>query len=118
MFLLKKVKCGVTGASAIIPKMDAIIPKLTSTAVNLIKIGVPVLLIILGMLDLGKAVAAQKEDEIKKAQQMFVKRLLSAALVFFVFVIVELVFNIVASNETTVWNCVNCFINNNCVVIK
>lgn len=107
MFLTAYYKCGT-----IIPKMAAIIPKLTSTIVDLIKIGVPVLLIIFGMLDFGKAVMAQKEDEIKKAQTLFIKRLLSAALVFFVFIIVELVFNLVASGESdTIWKCVDCFIN-------
>ena len=107
MFLLDKVGCG-----GVITKMDSIIPTLTSNIVNLIKIGVPILLIIFGMLDLGKAVVAQKEDEIKKSQQLFVKRLLSAALVFFVVVIVEVVFNLVATNEKAgIWNCVDCFIN-------
>ena len=105
--VLAKYACGT-----IIPRMDGIIPELTSTVVDLLKIGVPVLLIIFGMLDFGKAVMAQKEDEIKKNQQLFVKRLLSAALVFFVFIIVELLFNLVAPNEDeTIWNCVNCFIN-------
>lgn len=107
MILAAYYKCGT-----IIPKMAEIIPKLTSTIVDLIKIGVPILLIVFGMLDFGKAVMAQKEDEIKKSQALFVKRLLSAALVFFVFIIVEVVFNIVASGEsTTIWDCVDCFIN-------
>ena len=44
-------------------------------AVLLLKIVIPILLIIFGMLDLGKAVVASKEDEIKKGQQMFVKRI-------------------------------------------
>lgn len=56
-----------------------------------IKIGVPVLLIIFGMLDLGKAVMSSKEDEIKKAQNTFLKRLLVAAMVFFVITIVQFV---------------------------
>ena len=106
--VLAHVSCG-----GIIPYMNSTIPRLTSLVVDLIKIGVPVLLIIFGMLDLGKAVMAQKEDEIKKSQQMFFKRILSAALVFFVVVIVQLVFNLVAKDQN-VWDCVNCFINNEC----
>ena len=115
MLLDAYVKCGT-----MIPKMADIIPKLTSTIVDIIKIAVPVLLIVFGMLDLGKAVAAQKEDEIKKAQGLFVKRLISAAIVFFVFVVVELVFNLIAvstegtNKSTNIWNCVNCFINHKC----
>ena len=109
MFILEEISCGGN-----LITMDRIIPDMTSLVVTLIKIGIPVLLIIFGMLDLGKAVMAQKEDEIKKSQQMFFKRILSAALVFFVVVIVQLVFNLVAKEETGVWNCVNCFINESC----
>ena len=109
--ILDHVSCG----GNTIEYMNSTIPYLTSLVVDLIKIGVPVLLIIFGMLDLGKAVMAQKEDEIKKSQQMFFKRLLSSALVFFIFVIVELVFHIVAKDEKAgIWNCVDCFINNKC----
>lgn len=104
MFILEDVVCG--GG---ILTMDRIIPDMTSLIVTLIKIGIPVLLIVFGMLDLGKAVMAQKEDEIKKSQQMFLKRILSAALVFFVVVIVQLVFNLVAKDQN-VWDCVSCFV--------
>lgn len=91
------------------------IPQIVSLLVNLIKVGVPVLLIIFGMLDLGKAVVAQKEDEIKKGQQTFVKRLIAAAIVFFVFIIVQVVFNLVSDEEEQdIWSCVNCLINNEC----
>lgn len=91
--------------------MNVMIPNIVSLIVTLIKIVVPVLLIVFGMLDLGKAVMAQKEDEIKKSQQTFVKRLISAALVFFVVMIVQTLFNLVAKKETKVWNCISCLIN-------
>lgn len=83
-----------------------------STIINLIKIAVPILLIIFGMLDLGKAVMAQKEDEIKKGQQMFVKRLIAAAIVFFVVVIVQFATSLIASAtaEESVWTCVKAII--------
>ena len=66
----------------------------------------------MGMWDLGKAVMAQKEDEIKKGQQMFIKRLVAAALVFLVFFIVQLVIGVVAStsDDNDVWNCTKCMI--------
>ena len=107
MFILDDVvKCGGN-----LITMDPIIPKMTSTIITLIKIGIPVLLIVFGMIDLGKAVMAQKEDEIKKSQQMFFKRILSAALVFFVVVIVQVVFNLVASgNSENIWDCISCFV--------
>lgn len=57
----------------------------------LIQMGIPIVLIVLGMLDLGKAVIASKEDEIKKAQKAFGKRFLYAAAVFLVVWAVRLV---------------------------
>ena len=64
--------------------------------VKVIWIGVPVLLVILGMIDLGKAVIASKEDEVKKATKAFGKRFLYAVAVFAVVWIVTIVLNLVA----------------------
>ena len=50
------------------------------------------------MIDLGKAVVAGKDDEIKKNQQLLVKRAISAVAVFFVVTLVTLVFGIFASS--------------------
>ena len=86
-------------------------PYVVSTIVMLIKIVVPILLIIFGMLDLAKAVIASKEDEIKKAQMTFVKRLIAAVIVFFIIYLVQLVVNLVAGfNQDTIMGCFNCFI--------
>lgn len=78
-----------------------------SLAVTLIQIGVPIILIVWGMLDLGKAVMAQKEDEIKKGQQTFIKRLTAAAIVFFVVVIVKLLVGLVAENSQSITGCID-----------
>lgn len=87
------------------------IQSIVSTIILAIQIAIPVLLIIFGMLDLGKAVVASKEDEIKKGQQLFIKRLISAALVFFVIFIVKVLINLVASESSNeIWDCANRFI--------
>jgi len=94
--------------------MNHLVPQLITLAINIIKIAVPVLLIIFGMLDLGKAVMAQKEDEIKKGQQTFIKRLVAAVIVFLVAIIVQLVVGIVAPDDNenaNMWNCFDCLIN-------
>lgn len=65
--------------------------------IPLIQIGIPIILIILGMLDLGKAVMASKEDEIKNAQKMLIKRCIYAVAIFFVVLIVQLVFGLLSS---------------------
>lgn len=85
-------------------------PYLVSTIITIIKIAVPILLIIFGMLDLGKAVVAAKEDEIKKGQQTFIKRAIAAVIVFFVIQVVQIVVRFVSGNDNTVAQCFNCFI--------
>lgn len=84
-----------------------------------IQVLVPVILIIFGMIELTKAIMAQKEDEIKKAQGSFVKKLIVAVIVFLTFSIVRLVFNFANSgnkNSANVWNCANSIINGECSV--
>lgn len=104
-----KVSCGnITG-------IPAKIPQLVSEIITIIQIAIPVILVIMGTLDLFKGVTAQKDDEIKKGQQMFIKRLIVAALIFFIVVIVKFLISIVA--ETTSANiieCIDCFISNDC----
>lgn len=87
---------------------------IVSTIIIVMKFGIPLLLIIFGMLDLGKAVIASKEDEIKKGQQMFIKRLITAIIVFFVITVVQLVVNVATDTDSgendSIWNCVDVFI--------
>lgn len=96
--------------------IDAKIPRLVSTAITVIKIVVPVLLVIFGMLDLMKGVTAGKEDEMKKGQQLFIKRLIAGALVFFVVTIVQLIISFIADEDdkTNIATCSKCFINGDC----
>lgn len=85
---------------------------IVKSVVNLIKFGVPILLIIFGMIDLGKAVMAGKEDEMKKAQGTLIKRFIYAVAVFLVVTLVQFVMSIVSDantgNDTESWyNCWN-----------
>lgn len=72
--------------------------------IPIVQIGVPILLIVFGTLDLGKAVIASKEDEVKKAQGMLIKRAIYAVAVFFVTTIVILLFNIIVSSGASSGN--------------
>ena len=108
MFMLTTdtVSCGG------IDGIPVIIPQLITLAMNAIKIAIPIILIFMGMLDMGKAVMAQKEDEIKKGQQMFIKRLIAAALVFLIVFFVQLVIGLVApSDKENVISCIDTMIN-------
>jgi hypothetical protein len=81
--------------------------RIIALIVLFIQVFVPILLIVWGMLDLGKAVMAQKEDEIKKGQNIFIKRLIAAAIVFFVVTIVKFLVGLVA-DSTQSQNISNC----------
>ena len=102
----------ITGCESVIPGVviDAKIPNTVHTIIVVIKIAVPVLLVIFGMLDLSKGIIAQKEDEIKKSQQIFIKRLITAAIIFFVVSIVQLLVSFVSGNDHGIMNCASCFI--------
>lgn len=54
-----------------------------------IKIVVPILLVIFAMLDLGRAIAAKKEEDIKKYQSSCIKRVITGLLVFLIVFVVE-----------------------------
>ncbi len=66
------------------------------------KIVIPILLIIFGVMDLGKAVIASKDDEIKKATTSLVKRAIAAIVIFLLPTIVTFIIGLVtdfSSNE-------------------
>ena len=71
--------------------------------------GVPIALIVLGSIDLGKAVISSKEDEVKKAKKALLNRFLYAVLVFCVVWIVTLVMGAISKigindTDTTSWS--------------
>lgn len=63
----------------------------TSNILRWIKYILPVAVIIFGILDFIKAIGADKDDEMKKAQKRFIIRLIAAALVFIIPLILEFV---------------------------
>lgn len=93
--------------------MPVAVANLVSMVINTIKVLVPVILIVMGLIDFTKAMTKQKEDEMKKAQTIFIKRLIAGVLVFFVVAIVQFAFGIVnkATGENSYMGCVSCFVN-------
>ena len=72
----------------------------------LVQLGIPIVLIILGTIDLGKAVIASDEKEVKAAQSRLIKRFIYAALVFFIVTLVSVLMNMVAQGgegNTSSW---------------
>lgn len=98
-------------ANQICSLLDADLVTFIHNVIVLIKIAVPVILVILGMLDFAKGVIASKEDEIKKGQQTFIKRLIAAAFVFFIITIVQLVMGLISKEDNSFWNCANQILN-------
>ena len=86
--------------------IPAPIAPVTRTIILLLQIVLPMGLIILGSLDFVKSTTAN-EDKIKKHQQRFVKRLISAAVVFMVISIVKIVTNMV-SDGGNIATCLDC----------
>ena len=83
---------------------------LVGMVVYILKIVIPLVLIILGMLDLGKAVVSSDEKAINKAVSTLIKRFIAAVVVFFVPTIVSALFNALSliGNETDYNTCVQC----------
>ena len=57
----------------------------------IIQIGIPIILIVMGTIDLGKAVLSSDDKEIKASTTRLLKRAIAAVAVFFVATIVTLV---------------------------
>ncbi len=64
-----------------------------------IKIIVPIILVIMGMLDLAKAVTEKDENKIKAAQMLLVKRAIAAVIVFLVMTVVTIVVSLVNGKD-------------------
>lgn len=95
MMLLLSTRCAIGG----VPIPDYIL-NIISYVIDFIKIGVPLLLIIFGMFDLAKGVVAKKEEDVKKYQSLFFKKLLAGAMVFFVVSITIFLLKLLDSAET------------------
>ena len=109
------VNVNINGCESVLPgaQIDVRIANIVHTIILIIQIAVPVVLVIMGMLDLFKGITAQKEDEIKKGQQMLIKRLITAVLVFFIVAIVKLLISFAAGQgeSKNILTCADCFLN-------
>lgn len=75
----------------------------------ILQIGIPILLIVMGSIDLGKAVLSSDDKEIKGATSKLIKRAIAAVAMFFVTTIVSLLMGLFAKTDidegtdTTSW---------------
>ena len=72
-----------------------------------IKIIVPLLLIVTGMIRFGKSIMAENNDDIEKSKSIFIKKLIAAVAVFLVIQLVSLVMGLI--NDDNSWKkCAKC----------
>lgn len=71
---------------------------------KIVQWAVPLILIVLGTVDLVKAVMAGKEEDIKKNQKVLIKRVIAAVIVFLVPIIVSILMSWIGSDDwRTCW---------------
>ena len=91
---------------------------LLGSVVTIIKIVIPLILIILGMVDLGKAVVSNDDKQINKSVTALIKRFVAAVVMFFIPTIISALFNVLAimgDSEKADYNiCVQCVTGNTC----
>ena len=75
---------------------------------TILQIAIPIALLIFGTIDLGKAVMAGDEKEIKSATGVLIKRVVAAVAVFLLILIVSVVTGWVGGDEwKTCWRAAN-----------
>jgi len=80
--------------------------RLVGNVLSIVRIVLIILIIIFGVIDLGKAVVSSDDGEIKKAAKQFGMRILAGICVFFVPNIVAMAFSLVDADAYEV--CANC----------
>ena len=94
MDLVQILTTTADGCSGLLP-----IVNLVKNLFNIIKILVPVILIIMGAIDLTKAVMASDDKEIKAATSKLIKRAIAAVAVFFIVTLVTVLMNLVSQSQ-------------------
>ncbi len=83
----------LTCGNGLLKNIPPLLPEIISTIVKWLKIGIPILVVIFGMIDIGKAVIAKNQEEINKNRSMFLKRLVIVVVLFLLVYFVELMIN-------------------------
>lgn len=114
-FLLLMVPVCVNAADFLLcgneKKFPLVFAQVTSVLFVIIKIIVPILLVIMSMISFFKAIISGKvDDELNKAKQVLVHRIIAAVVIFFTVSIVNFVIALVAGRNNSFSSCLNCMI--------
>ena len=80
--------------------LNPIISVLKHGFMPIIQIGIPIILTVLGSIDLGRAVIASDDKEVKAAQSRLIKRCIYAVAIFFVVTIVQLLTSLLGNTQS------------------
>lgn len=69
--------------------------QLTGQGLNIFKIFLPIVLIVLGIFDIGKAIISSKSEDVKKNMKMFLRKIAVCVIVFFIPLIGMVIFGFV-----------------------
>jgi len=76
--------------------------------IRVLKLLIPLIIIILGSIDLGKAVVANDTDEIKKSGQTLIKRFIAGIIIFFIPGIIAFILSLIDNYDENVNPIVRC----------
>ena len=100
-------------------KIPAIVPQMSSTFMTIIKIAVPILLVISGMISFIKVTySSNVEDDLKKAKTKLIHNIIAAVIVFFIFSLVNFAVSLVAGTGNSFMKCAKCFIDTDDCIIR
>jgi len=91
MYDLMSIGAGITNFCAETHEMLGLL----GWALTIFKIAIPMFIIVLGLIDLGKAAVSSKPEEVKKCANSLIWRLVGGAVIFFLPTIVMLAFGFV-----------------------
>lgn len=91
-------------------KFPKLFAAMTTTFMNIIKILVPIFLVIGGMVAFFKVtISSNVEEELKKAKDKLIHRIIAAAVIFFTLSIINFAVSLVAGTGSKLMDCINCF---------
>ncbi len=90
------------------------LPYIMHKVIDLIKLITPIILIVLGMVDYGKATMSNDENAMKKSSAAFVRRVIAAVVIFFAVALVQFGFSLLGSEKNNIFSCFDCFVNDSC----
>lgn len=92
-------------------KIPLALATVLSITVTIVKIFIPILLVIGGMISFFKATVSGKvDDELKKAKDKLVNSIIAAVIIFFIVSITSAVVSFAVGKKTDAMSCVECLI--------